>query len=103
MSLILEGFDPLSAGGFTQVPNIVLEHQTLSAGAKLTYAMLLRYAWQKDKCFPGQNRLAKDMGSSRRTVIRHIKELRESGYLETRKRGQGRTNVYILKCRIRQK
>jgi hypothetical protein len=28
------------------------------------YAMFLRYAWHNDKCFPGQARLADDIGMS---------------------------------------
>jgi hypothetical protein len=33
---------------------------------QLTYAMLLSYAWQNDHCFPGQERLAKDMGAGKK-------------------------------------
>ncbi len=103
MGLILEGFDPLSAGGFTQVPNIILEHKKLTPGAKLTYAMLLRYAWEKNRCFPGQQTLATEMGVVKKSVIKYLKELSKSGYLESKRRGQGKTNIYILRCRIKQK
>lgn len=62
-NIILKGADVLSARGFTQVPNHVLKSDQLSPGAKLAYEMLLSYAWQNDYCFPGQERLAKDMGA----------------------------------------
>jgi biotin operon repressor len=98
--IILEGFDPISAHGFTQVPNVVLRDTSLSPGAKLCYAMLLSYAWQKDSCFPGQEALAKDLGISKRSTVRFMKELEKSGYLEKKRRGLGRTNVYTLRSRV---
>jgi len=98
--IILEGFDPISAHGFTQVPNVVLRDTSLSPGAKLCYAMLLSYAWQKDNCFPGQEALAKDLGISKRSTVRFMKELETSGYLEKKRRGLGRTNVYTLRSRV---
>jgi hypothetical protein len=54
--------------GFTQVPNFILTNPDISVGAKLAYAMLLKYAWQDDACFPGQAKLAKDMGAAERSV-----------------------------------
>ena len=40
-NIILEGFDPVSAGGFTQLPNCVLNDPHLSPGGKVVYAKLL--------------------------------------------------------------
>jgi len=101
VSLILEGFDPISSLGFTQIPNAILQHRDLSPGAKITYSMLLKYAWEKDKCFPGQDRLADDIGISKRSVITYLKEIEAIGYLETKRRGRGLTNIYILKAKVR--
>jgi hypothetical protein len=95
-NIVLRGGDALSQSGFTQVPNHVLRSDKLSPGAKLTYAMLLSYAWQNDFCFPGQERLAKDMGASLRSVVSYIKELTLSGFVIIKKRGQGKTNLYEL-------
>jgi hypothetical protein len=61
-NIILKGADAATRGGFTQVPNFLLKSKNLSAGDKLAFAMLLSYAWQNDHCFPGQQRLAEDMG-----------------------------------------
>lgn len=99
-NIVLKGFDPITSGGFTQVPNVLLENEKLSAMAKLAYSMLLKYAWYKNYVFPGQATLSKEMGTSRPTVIKALKELEKAGYLEQKRRGQGRTNVYILHCRV---
>ena len=99
-NIILKGFDPVSAGGFTQVPNLLLRNPTLSANAKIIYAQLLSYAWTNGYCYPGQVRMANDIGSTKSTVNRAILELQEKGWLEVDKRGQGRTNIYTLKYRI---
>lgn len=92
----LRGADALSARGFTQVPNHVLESDKISPGAKLSYAMLLRYAWHNDFCFPGQKRLADDMGVTRQSANTYIKELERKGFLSITRRGQGKTNLYEL-------
>jgi ElaB/YqjD/DUF883 family membrane-anchored ribosome-binding protein len=89
--------DEALAQGFTQIPNTVLRRKDLSAGAKLTYMVLLSYAWEKGSCFPGQERLAEDIGAGKRSVIRYVQELQETGLLEIKRRGLGKTNVYILK------
>src|SRR5260370_18888303 len=95
-NIVLKGADALTAKGFTQVPNHVLISARLSPGAKLAYAMLLKYAWQNDYCFPGQERLAKDMGGGQRSVVRYIQELQGAGFLKIIRRGQGKPNLYGL-------
>ncbi len=46
--------------GLTQLPHRVLKDKRFSFGARLTYAVLLSYAWGKESCFPGQNKMAED-------------------------------------------
>ena len=90
------GADPVTLHGFTQVPNVILTESKLSVGAKLAYAMLLKYAWSSEACFPGQQRLAKDMGAGERSVRTYLKELEVVGFLEVKQRGLGQTNYYRL-------
>lgn len=99
-NIVLEGFDPVSAGGFTQVPNLLLNATELSLQAKVVYAKLLSYAWHNNQVFPGQERMAAEIGTSKSTVNRGIIELERNAWLEIRRRGQGRTNLYILKYRV---
>jgi DNA-binding transcriptional ArsR family regulator len=102
-NIILRGADAATAMGFTQVPNFVLKSNKLSSGDKITFAMLLSYAWQNDFCFPGQQRLANDLGLDERSVRRHLKSLETDGLLAIRQRGQGKTNIYQLNLKTRRK
>ena len=90
------GADPVTLHGFTMVPNVVLTNPQLSVGAKLAYAMVLKYAWDNNYCFPGQLRLAEDMGAGERSVRTYLKELETAGLLEIQQRGLGKTNFYRL-------
>ena len=100
-NIIFKGADAASAKGFTQVPNFLLKSNKLSAGDKMTFAMLLSYAWQNDFCFPGQTRLAKDLGLSDRSVRTHLKSLERNALLAIKRRGQGKTNIYELDLKPR--
>lgn len=95
-NIILKGADVATAQGFTQVPNFLLKSKKLSSGDKMTFAMLLSYAWQNDFCFPGQERLAQDLGLTDRSVRTHLKSLQANGLLNIQRRGQGKTNIYEL-------
>jgi biotin operon repressor len=95
-NLRLRGADIATQRGWTGVPNFILESDQISVGAKLTYAMLLKYARELDECFPGQERLAEDMGCSRRSVSRYITELEKADLVSVKRRGQGRPNLYTV-------
>ncbi len=95
-NLILRGADLATQRGWTGVPNFILESREISVGAKLTYAMLLKYARELDECFPGQERLAEDMGTGKRSIVRYIGELERVGLLAVKRRGQGRPNLYTV-------
>jgi DNA-binding transcriptional ArsR family regulator len=99
-NIVLKGADAATREGYTQVPNFLLKLKTLSSGDKMTFAMLLAYAWQNDFCFPGQAKLAADMGLNERTVRRHIQALEDAGLLVIQQRGQGKTNVYELNLAV---
>ena len=99
-NLQLDTVNPVLQGGFTQVPNFILKNSNLSPGAKVTYAMFLSYAWHNDSCFPGQDRLALDMGMSRSRVTEFVGELEQSGLISIQRRGQGKTNLYTVHFQV---
>lgn len=96
-----DGGDIITTRGYTLVPNFLLNSTTISSGAKLTYVMLLKYAWEKDFCFPGQKKLSEDMGVSERYAHGCIKELEKATLISVKRRGQGRSNLYTLHLRVR--
>lgn len=95
-NLFVQGADIATQRGWTGVPNFILENDLISVGAKLTYAMLLKYAREMDECFPGQDRLAKDIGVTRQSIHAYINELNKAGLVDVKRRGQGRPNIYTV-------
>ena len=65
--------------------------------------MLLKYAWDNDACFPGQVKLAEDMGATDRSVRTYLKELEAVDLLEITQRGLGKTNLYRLHLTVKPK
>ncbi|NLO88958.1 MAG: helix-turn-helix domain-containing protein [Clostridia bacterium] len=82
--------------GFTSVPNAVLEEPDLSPGAKITYFLLLKFAWKSGEAFPGQEKLADAIGCSEKTVRTYLSELQEAGLISCKRRGLTQTNVYYI-------
>lgn len=82
--------------GFIQLPRLVLYARNLSRDAKLLYAILLGYAWQEGRCFPGYHRLCEDMQASENAVRKYMRELEAVNLLRQRRRGLGKTNIYTL-------
>jgi septum formation inhibitor MinC len=101
-NLQLDTIDPVLANGFTQVPNFILKNPEISVGAKIAYAMFLSYAWHNDSCFPGQDRLAGDMGLTRVRVTQLVAELEKAGLVTIQRRGQGKTNLYTIHFPVKQ-
>jgi transposase-like protein len=82
--------------GFVQLPKQVLYARNLSRDAKLLYAILLGYAWQDQRCFPGYQRLCADLDASENAVRTWMRELEDTHLISQRRRGQGRTNIYMF-------
>jgi hypothetical protein len=82
--------------GFTQIPRYILCDNKLSFGARLTYAVLLSYAWQEGSCFPGQDRMSGNLGVTRRAISKYLVELKMHKYVYWKRRGMGKTNIYYI-------
>ena len=83
-------------GGFTAIPNRILENTDISLGARMTYAMLLKYAWQKDFCWPAQERLGLDLGLKSGRIRYHLDELRKAELIAWKRQGLNRPNIYYI-------
>lgn len=95
-TLIVKSRDARLTGGFTQIPNAVLKNARLSFGAKTIYGLLLSYAWHNNQVFPGQETLARDAGTTRKTVNKYVRELATAGLISVKRRGLGKTAIYTL-------
>jgi len=102
-NIFLEGFDEITTAGFTQVPNYILRSNELTVGAKIVYSVLLSYAWHKDSCYPGQEKLAQHIGVSDRSVRTYLKELESKKMLSIVQKGLGKTNEYTLYALVQKK
>ena len=83
---------PVHALGFAMIYHVLTLDRELSDGAFRLYALLLKYARQKDACWPGLERLAEDLGKGVPTVKRRLAELVDRG-LVTRERRFMRSSV----------
>ena len=97
----LDSIDPVLQEGFTQIPNFIQRSPNLTPGAKVAYGLFLSYAWHNDFCFPGQDRLAEDMGMSRSRVTTFVGELQKIGLISILRRGLGKTNNYTLHFQVK--
>ena len=82
--------------GFAALPYRVMRDQTLTIGARLTFAFLLMYAWQEGSTFAGQEKMAKDMGVSARQLQRYLYELRDTDYIKIERKDKRYNNTYII-------
>jgi DNA-binding transcriptional ArsR family regulator len=77
----------------------ILSNKDLSTGARCLYLMLDEYARASDKAFPSQETLSGRLGIPVRTIQYHLRELRNRGFVEARRRYPGGPNDYILTAR----
>ena len=81
--------------GFTQFWNVVLLNSRLSLGARMLHATLSYYARQSNQAWPGQPKLAEQMGVAERTVRDYLRELETCGLVATTRR-RNTSNLYRL-------
>jgi len=74
----------------------VIRNPDISTSARCLYAILTTYADKDGICWPGIERLAAEMGTTRRTISNLIKELVEKKAISVVRRGKTLTNVYSL-------
>ena len=85
------------ATGFTQISNAILRcYPELSDGEKMTYAVLKSFAYVGPETFVGEATLARARDITISTISRHLNRLIEVGLVKVRRRGQGKTNIWII-------
>ena len=62
----------------------------------MTYILLKSFAFVGPETFVGEQTLARARGSTVSTISRHMQRLIEVGLVKVRRRGQGRTNIWII-------
>ena len=87
--------NPVKQLGFAQINHVVTMDLALSDGAKITFQLYLKYAHQKESCWPSIQRIAEERGKTTTTISRHNGELARLGYI-TRQRRMGRTSLTII-------
>lgn len=86
----------LMRGGFAAFPYRIMKEKTLSIGARLAYAFLLMYGWQKGSSHTGQNKMANAMGVSSRQLQRYLYELRDQNYIRIERNDKRYNNTYVI-------
>ncbi len=82
---------------FTQVANQFIKDSSLSDSAFRTLVVLISFKYgNAGRIYPSQATIAKIRGKNRRTIIKHIKELKTKGVVESKKRGYSSTNEYFI-------
>lgn len=90
--------DASEAKGYTQISNVVMRHPGLSMPAKYLYGLLKSYAWQDPTTHPGLKRMCRDANASDKTLGKYLTELQDAKLIEVKRRGQGKTNLYVFKA-----
>jgi Helix-turn-helix domain len=75
------------------IPDALVRSSLVSAGAKLGYGRLARYAGQGGLCFPAVGTLAQEIGVGSRQAQKYLAELEKVRLIRRRKRFSGRAQA----------
>ncbi len=78
---------------FAQLPIWLIGSTNVDAQGKVVYAYLVWRQGRNAGCWPSMERISADLGLSRRTVVRILQNLEETGYIAI-KRVPGKNNTY---------
>lgn len=83
--------------GYVPVSNALIRlFADLPDAALRTYLTLCSYAFGRGETFVGQETLCQIRGAHLSTIIKHITALKDAGLISVERRGQGKTNIYII-------
>jgi len=67
------------------IPNVVMQSNEISQGAKLCYGTLLHFAGKDGNCFPSIKQIAETMNVTPRQVINYLHELENARFIRIRR------------------
>lgn len=83
--------------GFAQVKTKLITDHNLTDCAFRTLSFLMSFKFgQKGRVFPSIETLAIGRGKTTTSIINHLNELREKGYLTSKRRGYSESNEYFF-------
>jgi len=83
---------------FTQITNKAIFDEKLHPTTFRVYCVLVAHLMKHEKCFPSYQTIGREIGKSRDTAMRQVKNLIKKGYIKREKR-RGKSNYYIAKIR----
>src|SRR5262245_40885243 len=90
-------FNPFGLFYGIWIPEALVKCKTISAGAKLAFGRLARYAGQDGRCYPAVSTLASEIGVGLRQAQKYLSELEKVRLIRRvpRYRGSGQTSNAI--------
>jgi len=89
-------FNPYKQFRGCWIPDWLLCRSELSAGTKLCYSRLARFAGKNGYCYPKIETLAETLGVSVPQCKRYLKQLQDLELIESKQRGMGNSNQYYF-------
>lgn len=88
--------NPKKLWTFARVPNWLMKRKDVSPGAKLCYGRLSQFCDDLGRASPSREDLADELAVTPASIDRYLSELINCGVLVSKRRGQGRSNVYFF-------
>ena len=85
--------------GYGIIPKVVMRDKNLSIEAKAIYAYLIAFAGDKKTCYPSRDLMCEELGISINRFTKHLKTLKESGYIKVERIKSGNLkakNIYEI-------
>lgn len=94
----IKGFN-INSQGYGTVAKAVMQSQDISISAKALYAYFCSFTGAGCSCFPSQQKISFDLGVSKDSLNKYIRELKEAGFLKVEQEktnGRFSRNIYTL-------
>jgi hypothetical protein len=91
--LVGQPFNPFRVFTGIFIPEALVRTNLVSAGAKIAYGRLARYAGQDGKCFPAVGTLAQEIGVGERQAQKYVAELETAKLIRRRTQFTGRAQT----------